>query len=120
LIGFAFPYYFLLHSGQPIWMVSAVILSLTVGHAPLYSVQASLIPELFSTRLRYTGASLGYQLATPVAGGLAPTIATILVERFKDQYWPLALYIIVICIISIFCVQALAETSQKDLHEQLP
>ena len=41
----------------------------------IYSVQASLIPELFGTRLRYTGASLGYQLASPFAGGLAPIIA---------------------------------------------
>ena len=44
------------------------------GHAILYSVQASLIPELFGTRLRYTGASLGYQLAAPFAGGLAPML----------------------------------------------
>lgn len=119
LIGFAFPYYLMLHSGQPVWIVLAVILSLTVGHAALYSVQASLIPELFGTRLRYTGASLGYQLATPVAGGLAPIIATTLVETFQQQYWPLALYIITTCIISIACVRALAETSHKDISEQL-
>ena len=69
LIGFALPYFALLHTRQPIWVVTAVVLALTVGHALLYSVQASLIPELFGTRLRYTGASLSYQLASVVAGG---------------------------------------------------
>ena len=55
-------------NARPAAVVLAIVLSLTVGHAMLYSVQASLIPELFGTRLRYTGASLGYQLASPVAG----------------------------------------------------
>src|SRR5262249_1842254 len=49
---------------RPAWIVAAVVLSLPVGHAILYSVQASLTPELFGTRLRYTGASIGYQLAS--------------------------------------------------------
>ena len=73
LMVFALPYFALLQTGNPVAVVAAVVVSLTVGHAMLYSVQASLIPELFGTRLRYTGASLGYQLAAPFAGGLAPT-----------------------------------------------
>src|SRR5262249_40384632 len=62
LIGFAGPYYWLLGTLHPAAIVTAVVLSLSLGHAMLYSVQASLIPELFGTRLRYTGASIGYQL----------------------------------------------------------
>jgi metabolite-proton symporter len=115
LAVFAFPYFALLETRQPALVILAVVLSLALGHAMLYSVLASLIPELFATRLRYTGASLGYQLASPVAGGLAPLIAATLVEAFPGQYWPLALYIVVICFISLLCVQRLAETSRKDL-----
>jgi hypothetical protein len=89
--------------------------SLTVGHAALYSVQASLIPELFGTRLRYTGSSLGYQLAAPFAGGLAPLIATWLAGVFPGQYWPLALYIVLISLLSLGCIVGLAETSRKDI-----
>jgi MFS family permease len=96
---FAFPYYALLNSGVTAGIVLAVVLGLTIGHASLYSVQASLIPELFGTRLRYTGASLGYQLGSPLAGGLAPIIADSLVQAFPKHYWPLAMYIIVISII---------------------
>jgi MHS family shikimate/dehydroshikimate transporter-like MFS transporter len=112
---FAFPYYALLNSRNHAAIVLAVVLGLTIGHALLYSVQASLIPELFGTRLRYTGASLGYQLGSPLAGGLAPIIADSLVEAFPKHYWPLALYIIVISIISLICVQRLSETSRKDI-----
>jgi MFS family permease len=85
------------------------------GHAVLYSVQASLIPELFGTRLRYTGASLGYQLGAPLAGGLAPIIAASLAEAFPGQVWPLALYVALLAVVSLACVLRLAETSRKDI-----
>lgn len=115
MAGFAFPYFALLATEVPALIVLAVILSLTVGHAMLYSVQASLIPELFGTRLRYSGASLAYQLASPLAGGLAPLIATELVRLFPGEYWPLALYVIFISLLSTVCVLLLAETSRKDI-----
>ena len=116
---FAFPYYTLLETGNSAAIFLAVVGGLSIGHAMLYSVQASLIPELFGTRLRYTGASLGYQFASPFAGGLAPIIAASLVKAFPGRYWPLATYIIVLSIISLVCVQLLAETSKKDIsaHE---
>jgi MFS transporter, MHS family, shikimate and dehydroshikimate transport protein len=115
LMLFAWPYYALLETRQPGWIVLAVIVSLAGGHALLYSAQASLIPELFDTRVRCTGASISYQLASPLAGGLAPLIATVLMEDFPGQYWPLALYIILMGALSLVCVQRLAETSRKDL-----
>jgi metabolite-proton symporter len=115
LMVFALPYYALLQTREPGWILVAVVLGLALGHALLYSVQAALIPELFSTRLRCTGASISYQLASPLAGGLAPLIAALLIKVFPDQYWPLAAYIILICMISLVCVQRLAETSRRDL-----
>jgi metabolite-proton symporter len=117
LIVFALPYYALLETRQPGWIALAVVLSLAGGHALLYSVQASLIPELFGTRLRYSGASIGYQLAAPLAGGASPLIALALAERFPGQSWPLAEYIIVISVVSLLCVIALEETSRRDLSQ---
>jgi metabolite-proton symporter len=115
VIAFAGPYYWLLNTRQPAAILIAVIASLAIGHAMLYSVQASLIPELFGTRLRYTGASLGYQLAAPLAGGLAPSIAASLTHFFPGRSWPLAAYIMAIGVLSLGCVYFLAETSRKDL-----
>jgi metabolite-proton symporter len=116
-IAFAFPYYALLGTRQPAGIMVAVILSLPVGHALHYSVEGSLIPELFGTRLRYSGASISYQLATPIAG-LGPMIATWLNRVFPEQYWPLALYVILISVVSLVCVCLLAETSRKDISQE--
>lgn len=115
LILFAWPYYALLatrHSGS---IAIATIFMLGIVHAMLYGVQASLIPELFSTRLRYTGASLTYQLAGPFAGGLAPIIATSLAFTFPHSYWPLTLYIVLLAITSLICIHFLSETAHKDI-----
>ena len=115
LILFALPYYALLSTGKVEWIMLATVLGLAGGHAMLYSVQASLIPELFGTRLRCTGASIGYQLAVPLSGGVAPLIAAILIKTFPNQYWPLAAYIVFNSVISLSCVWRLSETSKKDI-----
>ena len=118
LMAFALPFYALLETREPALIVLAVAVGLGGAHAVLYSVQAALIPELFSTRLRCTGASLGYQLAVPLAGGLAPVVAALLLKAFPGQYWPLAAYIAGLSVISLGCVYALAESSRKDLGAQ--
>jgi MFS transporter, MHS family, shikimate and dehydroshikimate transport protein len=115
LILYAFPFFMLLQTREPLWIRVAIVVGVGLGHALLYSVQAALIPELFRTSIRCTGASIGYQLATPLAGGTAPLIAAVLVEWFPGQYWPLATYVIVIACISLVCVWALAETSRREL-----
>jgi metabolite-proton symporter len=116
LMAIAFPYFALLETREPLWIYVAVIAAVAGPHAMLYSVQAALIPELFHTRVRCTGASLGYQLGSPFAGGLAPLIATTLVEIYKDT-WPLALYVIAVAAISMVSVLALAETSRRSLAD---
>jgi MHS family shikimate/dehydroshikimate transporter-like MFS transporter len=117
LIVFALPYFALLELRDPLWIICATVLGVSVGHALLYSVQASMIPELFGTRLRCTGASIGYQLAVPLSGGIAPLIAAVLIRTFPGHYWPLAAYIVFNSLISLTCVLLLAETSKKDIGE---
>jgi MFS transporter, MHS family, shikimate and dehydroshikimate transport protein len=114
LIVLAVPYYALLATRQPAAVMLATVVMLGIVHAMLYGVQAALISELFATRLRYTGASLAYQLAGPFAGGLAPIIATSLAYRFEGSYWPLAAYIALLALASIICVYLLAETADSD------
>jgi MHS family shikimate/dehydroshikimate transporter-like MFS transporter len=118
LLAFAFPFFALLQTGASAWIILAIVVALAGAHAMLYSVQASLIPELFGTRLRCTGASIGYQLGAPLAGGLAPLIVTVLMEHFPGQYWPLACYLMLLAVISLACVLRLAETSKKDIAKE--
>ena len=78
---YGFIYFALLNTNVPAWIFLAIVLSL-VPHAMMYGPQAALIAESFPPRLRYSGASLGYQLASLIAGGPAPLIATALFARY--------------------------------------
>jgi MFS family permease len=80
--------------------------------------QAAFFSELFGTRTRYTGASLGYQLASPFAGGLAPLIASALLGWSGGKPWPVALYLIAMALVTITCVLLAAETNRRELHWQ--
>ncbi len=117
LILLAVPYYAALATRQTSAVILATIVMLGIVHAMLYAVQGALISELFATRLRYSGASLAYQLAGPFAGGLAPIVAATLVELYPNNYLPLAGYIIVLAVLSSLSVYFLSETTHKDISD---
>jgi metabolite-proton symporter len=77
---FAFPYYGLLNSKSSGLVLLAIVISLLV-HDMMYGPQAALIAESFGTNVRYSGAGLGYQLASVIAGGPAPLIAAAILSR---------------------------------------
>src|SRR5947207_11869181 len=82
---FGFVYFALLDTLMPTWILLAIVLSL-VPHDMMYGPQAALIAESFTARLRYSGASLGYQLASIIAGGPAPVIVPAPVARYPSGY----------------------------------
>ncbi|HZU68306.1 MAG TPA: MFS transporter [Ktedonobacteraceae bacterium] len=118
---FAFPYFLLLNTRIPGLVVLSLALALGCAHACLYGPQSSFIAERFPTRLRYTGTSLGYQLASIIAGGPAPIVATYLLAPSSSQSlvtpaWGLiALYIVATALVSFF-----AALSLKDFAGQAP
>jgi len=69
---FAFPYFWLASTGNGLVILLAMVLALAVFQSAAYAPQSAFIPELFDTRVRYSGASLGYNLATMIFGGTAP------------------------------------------------
>jgi len=106
----AFPFFALLDTKVAglIWL--GIGLPLVFGHAAMYGPQASFLSELFSARVRYSGASLGYQLASVFAGGLSPLIATGLLAWGDGHPWPVSLYMIALVLITIVSVLLAAET----------
>jgi metabolite-proton symporter len=86
-------------------------------HAAMYGPQAAFISELFPTRVRYSGASVGYQLAGVLGGALAPIISIALLKRF-DSALPVSLYVLGGLLITIVSVWLAPETARIDLHEQ--
>jgi len=116
LAAFAFPYFWLVDTGDPLLVGLATIVSLVIV-AAMYGPQAAFFSELFGTDVRYTGASIGYQLASPLAGGLAPLISVSLLEWAGGQSWPVAVYLIVLSIITLVSVWLAAETHTSHLGE---
>ncbi|MUL42229.1 MHS family MFS transporter [Streptomonospora sp. PA3] len=87
-----------------------------VLHAAMYGPQAAFFSELFGTRTRYSGASIGYQLASIVAGGLAPLIATWLLSTFGSSV-PVSAYVAAACVLTVVAVAASRETRGRDLDD---
>jgi MHS family shikimate/dehydroshikimate transporter-like MFS transporter len=74
-VCFAFPLFWMVDTRQLPIITLAVILALSFGHGSMFGLQSAYFPELFATRVRYSGASVGFQLAAAIGGGLAPLLA---------------------------------------------
>ena len=92
----------------------ALVVALVFGHAPMYGPQAAFLSELFGTRVRYSGASLGSQLSSVIAGGLSPFIATALLPYGRGA---LATYIIAMAAVTILAVSLATETGHRPIEQ---
>jgi MFS family permease len=113
---FGFVYFGMLDTGSSAWIMAAIILSL-IPHDMQYGPQAALIAESFTPRLRYSGSSIGYQLASITAGGPAPIIATWLFARFNSGT-PIAIYIAITAVISIVATAFLKDYTGRDISAE--
>ncbi|MBI2245847.1 MAG: MHS family MFS transporter [Nocardioides sp.] len=115
-----FLFFDLLDSGSPTKFVLAVVVGLLL-HSLMYGPQAALFSELFGTSVRYTGASVGYQLASIIAGALAPIIALRLLGDVGDgNTYAVAIYVAIASVLTIVAVIAAQETKASSLrHDRL-
>jgi MFS family permease len=109
---YAFPYFWILNTKNPLLIIIGSILAISLCHDWLYGPQAALISERFSTKVRYSGSSLGYQLAS-IAGGASPIIAAALLKPYG--YSGIAVFIIILAAISFVAVFLLKEFTQVDI-----
>lgn len=108
---FAFP---MMNTGSYLLIMAAVILGLMI-HALMYAPQPAIMAEMFPTRMRYSGVSLGYQVTSIVAGSLAPAIATWLLDMF-GTWVPIALYLAGAAAVTLVAAWFTRETKGIDLH----
>jgi MHS family shikimate/dehydroshikimate transporter-like MFS transporter len=111
---YGFVFFYLLQTKDPFWIFLAYAGGLALSQASVYGVQSTWFAELFGTRVRYTGASLPYQIAGIITSGPTPLIATYLFATYA-VVWPIAGYIAVTAILSLVCAYFLAETYKRDL-----
>jgi MFS family permease len=113
---FGFLYFALLDTMVPGLIFLAIVLSL-IPHDMQYGPQAALIAECFTPRLRYSGASLGYQFASIIAGGPAPLIATALFAAYHSGH-AIALYILACAVISFIATALLPDYTNRDVSRE--
>lgn len=113
---FGFVYFAMVDTRNPTWIFVAIVLSL-VPHSMMYGPQAALIAESFTGRLRYSGASLGYQLASVIAGGPAPLIATALFAYYHSGY-AIAFYVFLCGVLSVIAASRLGDYTNKDISQE--
>jgi MFS family permease len=113
---FGFLYFGMLNTGSSALILVAIILSL-IPHDMQYGPQAALIAESFTPRLRYSGSSIGYQLASITAGGPAPIIATWLFAKYGSGT-PIAIYIAITAVISIVATAFLKDYTGRDISAE--
>jgi MHS family shikimate/dehydroshikimate transporter-like MFS transporter len=110
-IAFAFPLFWMLESKSTALIITAVIVAMNFGHGMMFGPEATYFPELFGARVRYSGASFGFQASAALGGGLAPIIATALVGYFGGTT---GVSVMMIGLASITLIAAIAARETKD------
>jgi metabolite-proton symporter len=98
---------------------ASLLLAVSVGlifHGAMYAPQAAFFSEMFATRMRYSGASMGAQFSSVAAGAPAPLIATALLDNYHSSA-PIALYVIAAALITVLAVLCAKETRNRDLAD---
>ncbi len=113
---FGFIYIAMLNTGVP-WIVFTAIAISLLPVMTQYGPEAALIAESFTPRLRYSGTSIGYQLASVIAGGPSPFIATWLFATYGSA-WPIAFYILFCAIVGIIATSLLTDYTNKEISAE--
>jgi MFS transporter, MHS family, shikimate and dehydroshikimate transport protein len=113
---FAFPLFWLIDTKDPATIVLTVVAALSFGHGTMFGLQSAYFPELFGTRMRYTGASFGFQLSAAIGGGLTPLIAASL-AGYMGGTSGVSLMLIMLAAITFVATLCAPETKDQSLRE---
>lgn len=116
--AWSFAFFPLLATGSTVVIVLATVVAL-ITHAAMYGPQAAFIAELFSTELRYSGASLGYQLAGVLGGGIAPIVSIALATSFGTPF-AVSCYVLAMLAVTLVALACAPETARTDLRDDRP
>jgi len=108
-IGFAFPLFWMLESKSAALVTTAVIVAMNFGHGMMFGPESCYFPELFGSRVRYSGASFGFQASAAIGGGFAPIVATAMVGYFGGTTG-VSVMMIILALITLAAALAARET----------
>ncbi|WP_375464033.1 MFS transporter [uncultured Methylobacterium sp.] len=115
-IVFAFPLFWLLDSRDPTIVLGTIVLGVCLAQGMVFALHASFMPELFGTRVRYSGISLGFQVGAAIGGGLTPVIAAACVGWSGGSTWPVSLFLTILGSLTFWAVLSTRETSGSSME----
>lgn len=114
----AFPMFWVIQTGMPLYVIPFVVLIYNLGQGGTYGVEPAYFSELFPARLRYSGISISTQLVTIIAGGMAPTIATLLLAAGNGNPWMISVYLMLSGAITLVTALIAQETAPRILAKR--
>jgi MHS family shikimate/dehydroshikimate transporter-like MFS transporter len=114
-ILFAFPLFWLLETRNPTLVLLAIVIGISICQGTVFALHASFMPELFGTKVRYSGISLGFQIGAALGGGLTPLVAAAVVGWNGGTTWPISVFLVLLGSITTFAVISSRETSGKGI-----
>lgn len=114
-MAFAYPMFWLLNTKDPTIITWTIVAAITFGQMVGFGIGAPWYSELFSARLRYSGASLGFQIGAAISGGLTPFAAASFMAWSGGATWPISLYLIALASLTFIATLLAPETAGKDM-----
>ena len=111
---FAFPLFWLLQTRDPLIVVLTIVVAISFGQMVMFGIGAPWYSELFTAKLRYSGASLGFQVGAAISGGLSPLIAASLMT-WAGATWPVSVFLIFCACITAIATSFAPEMANKEL-----
>jgi MFS transporter, MHS family, shikimate and dehydroshikimate transport protein len=112
-MAYAFPVFWLLDTRDTTLITLAIAIAIVIGQGVMFGVGATFMSELFDTGVRYSGASMGFQIGAALSGGFSPIIATALAG--SDHNWGFSLYLIALAAITLTATLSAPETAYRPL-----
>jgi MHS family shikimate/dehydroshikimate transporter-like MFS transporter len=107
----AFPLFWLIETRDPTIVLWSIVVGICLGQGVIFALHASFMPELFSTSVRYSGISFGFQVGAAIGGGITPVAAAALVKLSGGATWTVALFLVVLGIATFIAVLKTRETA---------
>ena len=115
-IVFAFPLFWLLETRDPTVVLLTIVVGVSCAQGIIFALHASFMPELFGTKVRYSGISLGFQVGAAIGGGLTPLVAAATVGWSGGATWPVSLMLTILGIITLVAVLQTRETAGRSMR----
>jgi MHS family shikimate/dehydroshikimate transporter-like MFS transporter len=115
-ILYAFPLFWLLETRNPTRVLLGIVIGISICQGVVFALHASFMPELFGTKVRYSGISLGFQIGAAIGGGLTPLVAAAVVGWSGGATWPISVFLILLGLVTTLAVISTRETSGKSIE----